>query len=81
MPLSLSALKWIKVQILVERLDCTSDFAISRSCVPDTKKFSKIQNNLWYASQRMQRSIDRSDHVFVEYSVCVISVAVLVAVV
>ena len=29
----------------------------------------------------MQRSIDRSDHVFVEYSVCVISVAVLVAVV
>ena len=40
-----------------------------------------MQNNLQQASHRTQRSIDRSEDVYVEYSVCVISVAVLVAVV
>ena len=38
----------------------------------------KTQNNLWYASRRMQRSIDRSEDVFAK---CVTSMAVLVAVV
>ena len=43
---------------------------------------SSKQNNLWYVSRRTQRSIHRSKDVFlVEYPVCVISVAVLVAVV
>ena len=37
----------------------------------------KTQNNLWYASRRMQRSIDRSEDVFVKRPVCVISVAVI----
>ena len=36
-----------------------------------------MQNNLLYASRRTQRSIDRSEDVFVEYPVCVISVAVV----
>ena len=40
-----------------------------------------MQKNLWYASRRTQRSVDRSEDVFAEYPVCVISVAVLVAVV
>ena len=40
-----------------------------------------MQNNLWHVSRRTQRSIDRSEDVCVEYPVCVISVAVLVAVV
>ena len=34
-----------------------------------------------YASRGMQRSVDRTEDVFVEYPVCVISVAVLVTVV
>ena len=41
-----------------------------------------MQNDLWHASHRMQRSIDQSEDVFctvVEYPVRVISVAVLVA--
>ena len=42
----------------------------------DAKKKPK-QNNLCYASHRTQRSIDRSEYVFVEYNVCVISVAVV----
>ena len=40
-----------------------------------------MQNNLRHVSRRTQRSIDRSEDVYVEYPVCVISVAVLVAVV
>ena len=44
---------------------------------PDAKKSPNTQNNLWYASRRTQRSIDGSDDVFVEYPVCVISVAVV----
>ena len=43
----------------------------------------KKQNNSWHVSKGMQRSIDRSEDVYryVEYPVCMISVAVLVAVV
>ena len=37
-----------------------------------------MQKNLWYASRRTQRSIDRSEDVFAGYPVCVISVAVIV---
>ena len=48
---------------------------------PWCKKIPKDANNLWYAPHRMQRSIDRHEDVIVEYTVCVISVAVLVAVV
>ena len=44
------------------------------------KKSPKMQNNSWHASRRMQRSIDRSEDVFVEYPVHLISVAVIVAV-
>ena len=40
-------------------------------------KIPKTQNDLWYASLRMQRSIDWSEDVFVEYPVCVLSVAVI----
>ena len=40
-----------------------------------------MQNNLRHVSRRTQRSINRSEDVYVEYPVCVISVAVLVAVV
>ena len=36
-----------------------------------------MQINLYYASRRMQRSNYRSKDVFVEYPVCVISVAVV----
>ena len=39
-------------------------------------KQTNTQNNLCYASHRTQRSIDRSEDVFVEYG-CVISVAVV----
>ena len=39
-----------------------------------------MQNNLQHVSRRMQRSIDRSEDVYVEYPVCVISVSVLVAI-
>ena len=42
---------------------------------------SLTQNNLWHASRRTQRSIDRFEEAFVEYPFCVISVAVLAAVV
>ena len=52
-----------------------SDFVTSASCVPD--EFPKTQNKLWNAFRRTQRSIDRSEDVFVEYPVCVISVAVV----
>ena len=46
------------------------------------KKSPKMQNNSWHASHRMQRSIDRSEDVFVEiYHVCLMSVAVIMAVV
>ena len=38
-------------------------------------------NIRWDASRRMQRLIDQYDDVFVEYSVCLISVAVFVAVI
>ena len=41
----------------------------------------KLKFYLWYASHRTQRLIDQSEDVFVEHPVCVISVAVLVAVV
>ena len=51
----------------------SSDFVTSATYVPDALKC--------YASWRMQRSIDRSEEVFGECPVCVISVAVLVAVV
>ena len=54
-----------------------SDFVTFAPCVPDAYKSPKKQNNLWYASHRM---FDRLISV-VEYPVCVISVAVLVAVV
>ena len=40
------------------------------------KNPQRRKNNLWYASRTMQRPIDRSKDVFVEYPVCVISVAV-----
>ena len=43
----------------------------------DAKKNPNTQNNLCYASHRTQRSIDRSEYVYVEYNVCVISVAVV----
>ena len=36
-----------------------------------------MQINLYYASRRTQRSNYRSEDVFVEYPVCVISVAVV----
>ena len=55
----------------------SSDFVTSATYVPDALKSSKTQNNLWYASWRMQRSIDRSEEVFGECPVCVISVAVV----
>ena len=45
------------------------------------KKSPRMQNNSWHASRRTQRSIDRSEDVFVEYPVCLISVAVIMAVV
>ena len=45
------------------------------------KNPQRRKNNLWYASHRTERAIDRSEGVFVEYPVCEISVAVLVAVV
>ena len=45
------------------------------------KKTPKMQNKSWHASRRKQRSIDRSEDVFVECPVHVISVAVIVAVV
>ena len=41
----------------------------------------KKQNNSWHVSLGTQRSIDQSEDVYVEYPVCMISVAVLVAVV
>ena len=41
------------------------------------KPSPKMQINLHYASRRMQRSNYRSEDVFVEYPVCVISVAVV----
>ena len=45
-------------------------------------KIPKTQNNSWHMSHRMQRSIDRSEHVFLyKYSVSVINVAVIMAVV
>ena len=43
----------------------------------DAKTKTQTQNNLCYASHRTQRSIDRSEDVFLEYNVCVISVAVV----
>ena len=45
------------------------------------KKSPKMQNNSWHTSRRMQRLIDRSEDVFVEYPVRLISVAVIMAVV
>ena len=45
------------------------------------KNPQRLKNNLWYASHRTERAIDRSEGVFIEYPVCEISVAVLVAVV
>ena len=39
--------------------------------------YPKTQNILWYASGGTQKSIDRSDDVFLEYPVCVISVAIV----
>ena len=45
------------------------------------KKSPKMQNNSWHASRRTQRSIDKSEDVFVEHPVCLISVAVIMAVV
>ena len=44
------------------------------------KKSPKMQNNSWHASRRTQRSIDRSEDVFVEYPVRLISVGVVMAV-
>ena len=44
------------------------------------KKSPKMQNNSWHTSRRTQRSIDRSEDVFVEYPVRLISVAVIMAV-
>ena len=59
-----------------------SDFVTSASCIPDAqKKTPKMQNYSWYASHGTQRSADRSEDVFVEYPVHVISVAVVAAVV
>ena len=43
------------------------------------KNPQRRKNNLWHASHRTQRAIDRSEGVFVEYPVCEISVADLVA--
>jgi len=40
-----------------------------------------MQNNSWHASHGMQRWINQFEDVFVEHSVSVISVAVLLAVV
>ena len=58
-----------------------TEFVTSVSCIPYTQKVPKTQNNLWHGSCGMPRSIDLSEDVFVEYPVCVISVAVLAAVV
>ena len=44
------------------------------------KKSPKTQNNSWHASRRTQRSINRSEDVFVEYPVRLISVGVIMAV-
>ena len=41
-----------------------SDFVTSASWVPDAWKCPKKQNNSWHASHRMQRSIGRSEHVY-----------------
>ena len=46
------------------------------------KKSLKTQNNSWHASRMTQRSIDRSEHVYLQkYPVRVMSVAVITAVV
>ena len=73
--------KFIEADISTHSPTSYSDFVTSVSCVFDTEKSLKMQNNLRHVSRRMQRSIDRSEDVYVEYPVCVISVAVLVAVV
>ena len=49
-----------------------SDFVTSAPCIPDAKKIPKDAK-----SSVAQRSIDRSEDVFEEYSVPVISVAVV----
>ena len=41
------------------------------------KNPQRRKNNLWHASHRTERAIDRSEGVFVEYPVCEISVAVV----
>ena len=41
------------------------------------KNPQRLKNNLWYASHRTERAIDRSEGVFIEYPVCEISVAVV----
>ena len=58
-------------------------FVTSTSCVPDAQKSAKNAtiNNTLDASRETQTSTDRSEDVFVEYPVRVISVAVLAAVV
>ena len=45
------------------------------------EKVPKMQNNSWHAPQGTQRSMHRSEDGFVGYPVCVISEAVLAAVV
>ena len=51
-------------------------FFSSVSCIPDTKKSLKIQNNPWHATRRTQRSINQNVR-----PVRIISVVVIVVVV
>ena len=53
----------------------TSDFGTSVSCVPDTLKSPKMQNNSWHVSHSMQRTVDQFEDLLGEYPVHVISVA------
>ena len=54
-----------------------SDFVTSASCIPEAKKFPKMQNNSWHACHRTQRTIDQFEDLLVEYPVHVISVPVV----
>ena len=51
----------------------TSDFVTSVSCVLDTLKSPKMQNNSWNVSHRMQRTVDHFEDLLGEYPVHAIS--------
>ena len=58
--------------VWVYEIGCSVIFLPLRPASLKEKKSPKTQNNLLYASHEMQRSIDRSEDVFVECPVCVI---------